>query len=518
VERASKIVRLIAVLIAVFAYGVTAWLFARRMLYPYDLEWMEGGMLCHSLRLLEGRPIYGPPSVEFIPYLYTPLYPALLAGMGKILGLRYAIARFVSIASFFGATWLGYRFAARNGGSRAAAAGAMAIPTAAFVKTGSFYDMARPDSLWLLLVTAGLLLLYRAARDDEGKRRTDRKRHLVAAVAAALLVAAFFTKQIASPLMIAAAVALLLLDWRLTPAFGGSLAAIGLPALWISNKVTGGWFWRYVFELHQQHSFFADRAFKETPIELLKIVGPALLLVPWALARRRSPALLYAAWLGGVGMVVACVAFGTQWAYENAYIPGVFFPSLAIAVAAGRLVTANPHEKVPRLRPALVYAIGAASIVLLKYDPRNVCQPGGACRPLVPTAEDRAAGDRLIERLRAAPGEVFIPFHPFYGHLAGKKTWLHRMGVMDIWRAGMGSPQGLYQATREHRWSMAVFDDKIGGTWFTFPGFLQEYEEVTPQIGPPVVSGSPTQPRQVFVPRTPKPPPPPPPAIDREIQ
>src|SRR5262249_3429787 len=45
----------------VFAIG-------RRFAFPYDLEWMEGGMLNHALRLSEGHTIYPPPSVDFIPF------------------------------------------------------------------------------------------------------------------------------------------------------------------------------------------------------------------------------------------------------------------------------------------------------------------------------------------------------------------------------------------------------------------------------------------------------------------
>ena len=57
---------------------------AHRVAYPYDLEWMEGGMLHHALRIQQGQGIYNPPSIDFIPYLYTPLYPALLAMFGLL--------------------------------------------------------------------------------------------------------------------------------------------------------------------------------------------------------------------------------------------------------------------------------------------------------------------------------------------------------------------------------------------------------------------------------------------------
>jgi len=73
-----------------------------RLLYPYDLEWMEGGMLHHALRIQTGHGIYTPPSVDFIPYLYTPLYPALLAVLGEIFGITYALGRSISMLSLIG--------------------------------------------------------------------------------------------------------------------------------------------------------------------------------------------------------------------------------------------------------------------------------------------------------------------------------------------------------------------------------------------------------------------------------
>jgi hypothetical protein len=46
---------------------------AARFGHPYELEWMEGGMLAHALRVLEGKPVYAKPSVDFVAYMYPPL-------------------------------------------------------------------------------------------------------------------------------------------------------------------------------------------------------------------------------------------------------------------------------------------------------------------------------------------------------------------------------------------------------------------------------------------------------------
>ncbi len=510
-----KAARAAAVALALAALGVLAYVFARRVAWPYDLEWMEGGVLCHALRLRDHLPTYAPPSVDFVPFLYTPLYPALLAWLSHIFGLGYGVARALSLIGFGGALVLGYVFVRREGGSRAAALAAIGMTAAAFVPTGAWYDLARPDSLFLGLTTAGLLVGW-------WKRRS----HAGGFAAAALLVLAFFTKQTASPFMIALGAALLVANWRVAITYGLSLAILGLPSLYWLNHSTDGWFWTYVFKLHQQHDFYAGRAFLGSPVRLLLLLGPALLLVPWALARRRSPGLVYAAWIGAAGAGAACLGFGTQWAFTNAFIPGIFFPSLAMGVAAGRLAGAGargvqaipiPSDATPPRRPAVVYALLAVSLALApgallplvgRLAPREwaidrTTPTGYDPRPYLPKKEDRARADALLARMRATDGEILIPFHPFYAHLAGKPTHLHRMGVLDVGRAGLGAPRGLPEAIRAHQFAAVVMDDKIDGNWQTWPGLLAAYRISDRVDGPRVVSGAETQPRYWLTPNPP---------------
>ena len=43
----------VAALAAAAQLGLLLYGFARRLLFPFDLEWLEGGMLCHALRLMD---------------------------------------------------------------------------------------------------------------------------------------------------------------------------------------------------------------------------------------------------------------------------------------------------------------------------------------------------------------------------------------------------------------------------------------------------------------------------------
>src|SRR6185369_16069281 len=93
---------LLLALPALYQIGLLVEAIAGRVCYPYDLEWMEGGMLHHALRIRLGEGIYAPPSVDFIPYLYTPLYPTLLALFGGPSGPSYLLGRAVSVAGLVG--------------------------------------------------------------------------------------------------------------------------------------------------------------------------------------------------------------------------------------------------------------------------------------------------------------------------------------------------------------------------------------------------------------------------------
>jgi hypothetical protein len=231
--------------------------------------------------------------------------------------------------------------------------------------------------------------------------------------------------------------------------------------------------------------------------------------------------------MGATGIGVACLGFGTQWAFTNAFVPGVFFGAVAIGTAAGRLtVIDGKRDKLPRFRPAVVWALMAVTLAIAPGGllPRTAslwprdwaidrdAPTGYDPRPYAPRAADRAQGDALLSRMRAAPGDVLIPFHPFYGHLAGKRTWVHRMGVWDIERVGMGPPRGLPEAIGGQRFSLVVMDYKIEGNWHQWPGLLTRYRTVDRVDGPRTFAGAATAPRFLLTPVVADP------MIDRELQ
>src|SRR5262249_26563827 len=121
-------------------------------------------------------------------------------------------------------------------------------------------------------------------------------------------------------------------------------------------------------------------------------------------------------------------------------------------------------------------------------------------------------GDRLIARLAAVPGDVFIPSHPFYAVLAGKAPHVHRMGILDVTTVSAARKPlpprarevaGLEDALRSARFAAVILDDK--GAPHEPPGLTgasRTGEKLPPRGGPRVVRGGESVPFGVGTPKS----------------
>jgi len=465
-----RLPRLLLVVVSAAAAANLAFAFARRVAYPYDLEWMEGGMLCHALRLVQGLPIYAEPTGRFVPFAYTPLYPTALWLLAPLLGLDYLPARAVSVAAFLWALFAAHRFVRREGASHPVAFGAAALPAAAFGPTGAWYDLARVDSLFLGLVAAAVTV--------GGGKGKDTARAVASAV---LMTMAFFAKQTALPFA-AALVLALALARRRAALHAAVLAVLGGALLAWAHMASDGWFWTYVFGLHRRHAFHLLEAAIVTPARLLLLLGPGVFLVGWALLRARTPGVLFTAGMAATGVLASALGAGTQWAYHNALIPGVYFIALAAGVAAAALE--SRHAAAAGLLLAAAVAAGPGGLVALAaqalpetWRVRLALPLGYDLRSVLPASSDRARGDALIALLAAAPGDVFVPAHSFYPHLAGKTTRLHAVNLADLEAAGMRVPRDLVDEVRQKRFSLVVVDREVAATGVDDPAARARQEQ-----------------------------------------
>ena len=66
----------------------------------------------------------------------------------------------------------------------------------------------------------------------------------------------------------------------------------------------------------------------------------------------------------------------------------------------------------------------------------------------------------LSRAKRSIEGDIWMPSHPWYLMLAGKKPHVHRMGVKDVTARQSRTVLGLDEAVRGHAFAALVFDDR----------------------------------------------------------
>ncbi len=403
-----------AVLATAWIAALLAYTVAGRILFPYDLEWMEGGMLVHAWRVLHGQALYVDPTSDFIPFIYPPLYHWLTAAAGAVFGFGYAPARAISIigsvVAAAGATVATRQEGARWGLSFAAAG----LYLSTFEDTGAFFDLVRIDGLFMALTIGALVAGRSAAWRTSGL----------------LLTLAFATKHNAAafglPILLwshrhhGRAAARQFVLWSVGPALAFTL----LVTLFEGDQL----YLTYILGVPADHGFVASRFFwlaqKESFLALpmtttaLAAVGVLALLDRRQGSLRLAPGTQYWLWNGTLAIVLSAVMRGHQGGYMNVLMPGIWALSVGGVLALEQLRRRYPHRAVVFLVPLLV----AGQLVYEDWDPERYRA----------TAEDVEAGDRYVEEVAAIDGEVLTPWSPWIAVQAGKAPTFHLIGLWDI--------------------------------------------------------------------------------------
>jgi hypothetical protein len=498
---------------AIYQLALLGQAIAGRIGYPYDLEWMEGGMLHHALRIRHGDGIYVPPNLDFIPYLYTPLYPTLLALFGGVFGgpfgPSYALGRAISLAGLVGIACVAFAALAGARSRLHAAAGAvlaLGLFAACYPYVEGWYDIVRADTLFLFMVTAGIAGLAGWAASDVGG-------HGKVAAGAALMALAFFCKQTGIFYVAFGAAIVAVVRWRRAPTYVAMAGAIGLGGCWVLNRSSDGWFWTYVSEIHRAHDFNPDRftqSFRNIlwHFPALTIVVAATALIVAATAIRNhvipAPARPFVVWLAAfaVSTVVGAIGWGTEFAHFNAYMPALLHGALAAGAAIPALVGCVPllARGARRAEPIAALCAVAAAIPLAVTCATQRWQP----ERFIPSDADLAAGGRLIERIAAIDGDVWMPSHPWYLVLAGKLPHVHRMGIKDVTTRQSRAIAGLPDKLRDRRFSAIVLDNR--DLQNELPALTEYYRPDTilpASERPRVFTGASVVPDSIWIPRAP---------------
>ena len=222
-------------------YLVVVWL---RLRYPFELEWMEGGSVDHVRRILSGKPLYVVPTLDFVPFIYTPLYYYLGAAVTKLLGVGFFPLRLVSVAASLACFALLYAMVRRETGSRWAGLVAVGFFAATYARSGAWWDVARVDTLMLALLLAGIHLLRVSPKPG------------TQIAAGLVLYLAYMTKQQA--LLVALPVLVAVAAYQRRRAVW-CVSALLLPLLashFLLDWLHDGWYTYYVYSLPRRTSSY----------------------------------------------------------------------------------------------------------------------------------------------------------------------------------------------------------------------------------------------------------------------
>jgi 4-amino-4-deoxy-L-arabinose transferase-like glycosyltransferase len=451
--RIAGILRYVLLALALGYLGLYLILALLRIGYPYELEWREGGAVDQVMTILDGHKLYVSPELEFVPYTYTPLYFYVSAVMARILGLGFLPLRLVSLVSSLGCFCLIYLIVKRETASCYYGLISAGLFAAAFRVSGAWFDVARVDSLFLVLLLAAVYLI----RFGTGSK---------ALVAAGILVClSFLAKQtalvISLPLML---YAVLFLRWRAAYFVGTAVTLIAGTTL-ILNSIHDGWYYYWIFVSPRQHSIVQSMlvGFWTTDILVMFVAAILALVFLWIeLSERHHQTFCFYLLLLGGALLASWMSRLSNGGYNNVLMPA--YATLSVLFGLGMWKALERVRAMPagrrRLVGVYIYLICIIQFLTLRYDP--VAQ--------VPTRDDSEAGDRAVHAMSQVKGEIFVPYHGYLPVLAGKQSFSSGMAYFDM--QGDRGPvkqalvDGMRQAIREQRFDAIVLDERDpNGCW-----------------------------------------------------
>ena len=441
---------------------------SKRLFYPFELEWLEGYFLAGVIQIVNNQSVYSSPNTEFISLLYPPLYYLLVGGLAKVLGVSFWTARLVSVLSSFLSGFIIYRFVRRETKSNFCAFFTLGLFFASYQITGSWFDLARVDSLFMALSLSGIYMLRYYTRSYKG-----------IFFAAMFLSLAFFTKQAAIFFIIGCAVYLWFTQKGECLIFTLISSFFIIGGILLLNYLTEGWYWFHTFKVPLQHYSYRNQEYhlllaemytQYTPLaqqnygsikklidffkrDLLGTIPFLLFFVfGWliyeikSLGRKCSSffwtLILIAAFIASISM--RCKFGG----YINTLIPAISVSLIFFGIAAGHIL----KEKNQYFLRFLLYLSILLQFIMMSYSPIKQ----------IPTAGDYHAGKSLIDVISSFEGDVYMPFHSYYPIMAGKKMYAHKMPIEDIY-IGFPHllPQNLFEKIKQKEFSAIIYDWEI---------------------------------------------------------
>jgi 4-amino-4-deoxy-L-arabinose transferase-like glycosyltransferase len=417
------------VVLSIIAFCTYFYVAFSRIAYPFSLEWIESNTFLHVLRVLQNEPIYGPPSYDFIPMIYTPFYYYVVAAFAKLTGQIMLSMRLVSILASLLVFVMIYALCRVRQIPPLVSIGAVGLFAASYAATGYWFDIGKMDILFLaLLLTGYLLTVVQTKRDNT-----------TGVLAGFVVFLSFSTKQQAL-LVIPFLLFHLILErrWTKTLWLGISFMVSTIVFVVTMNIITKGWFYFYVYEVPSTFSI---------SWEMVKRYFWTLHIFPkyaWLIAaivlltrRNRVDIFNHLAFLFTFFLplsVMSVVSMAHQWGWINNLLPMVAALSV-IGAEAYQLVatTVNPNHNKAWIHMGLYSLVSVLMIfqfIMLRYD----------FRTQIPTSIAFESGYKILDILRNSKSPVFIPTSPYLLYMIDQPTHFQASSMGDLYLANQLNP------------------------------------------------------------------------------
>lgn len=390
-----------------------------RSQYPFEIEIFEGNSLEQVRRLLAGHKIYVPPTIDFVPNIYTPLYYVFSAILAGMLGANFFTLRLLSILSTLGILFIIYLFVEKETKNKTAGLIAAGLFAATYKLCYTWFDIARVDALYNFFLISSIYIL---------RHSVNNRRLLYATL---LFTLAYFSKQSVILFLIPLTLSVYFTDRIKSFKFIFYSLVIITGVHLIMEIFHNGWFFYYIWKLP------ATNGIDKT------------LLIPFWTKGIFAP-LGIAVFLIGFYFFKA-IAKKIEFANSNYYLS--IFLGLILLAFAGR---ANALSNLNAMMPAymsIAVMLGIAMDGLCKW--WNNKYPGSKDLGIfiillfvffqftlllypfhkqLPAAADKATGHFFLSAIRNIEGRVWIPAHGYLSAMVNKKAFANQFSMYEVLR------------------------------------------------------------------------------------
>ena len=426
---------IVLILISLLFIGIFYYVSLSRIGYPFELEWMEGGSVDHLERIINGQPIYTPPSVEFIPYIYTPLYYYAAIPLTWIFGISVLPLRIVSLISTTLIFAFLFLFVKRETRDMLFGFVSCGLFAAIFSLAGAWFDLARVDMLFILLLLISFYIL---------RCYSNKTGFLIAALFASL---SFLTKQTASLVFFPILIYLFIYNRKLSWYFIVPFLSIVFGSTVYYSLLSDGWYYFWNFTLPADHRWTQKVFILFWTYDLIRPLSILLLLtiVYFYLSRNLEESKFYIFFLGGA-VLESWLSRLHYGGYANVLIP--VYLSIIILSMNG---LSKLLEHIKTLENNRSLSIFICIIIIFQFA-TLIYSPGKQ----IPSDEDKKAGWELVYLLKQQKGDVYVIGNTYFARLAGKKTFAHGLLIWDLMQSST-----RYNRDIEQRFNSYLNDKKF---------------------------------------------------------